>query len=287
MKKILVTGATGQLGSELKVIAQKQQEFEWVFADRSLVSLDNLEVLQSQLDRIQPDIIFNCGAYTAVDKAESEQELADVVNHLAVGYIAQYAAENSVKLIHISTDYVFDGNSALPLNEEAPTNPINTYGATKRAGELACLANNPNAIILRTSWVYSTFGNNFVKTMQRLMQERDSISVVNDQIGTPTYAADLAQAMLVIVQAPQWSPGIYHYSNEGEISWYDFAIAIKELGGYTCEVNGIPSEAYPTPAKRPFYSLLDKTKIKKTYQVEVPNYKESLRKCLTLVKTEL
>lgn len=287
MKKILVTGATGQLGSELKVIAQKQQEFEWVFADRSLVSLDNLQVLQSQLDRIQPDIIFNCGAYTAVDKAESEQELADVVNHLAVGNIAQYAAEKSVKLIHISTDYVFDGNSALPLNEEAPTNPINTYGATKRAGELACLANNPNAIILRTSWVYSTFGNNFVKTMQRLMQERDSISVVNDQIGTPTYAADLAQAMLVIVQAPQWSPGIYHYSNEGEISWYDFAIAIKELGGYTCEVNGIRSEAYPTPAKRPFYSLLDKTKIKKTYQVEVPDYKESLRKCLTLVKTEL
>lgn len=278
MKKILVTGAKGQLGSELAVLSVNYPQFEWVFADRTQVSLDNLSVLASQLEAIRPDIILNCGAYTAVDKAETEQELADVVNHLAVAVIAQYANDNKAKLIHISTDYVFDGTSSVALTEEAATQPINVYGATKRAGELACLQANPDAIIIRTSWVYSTFGNNFVKTMQRLMQERDSISVVNDQIGSPTNAADLAQAILAIVTAPQWIPGIYNYSNEGAISWYEFAVAIKETGGYTCEVSGIPSSAYPTPAKRPAYSLLDKTKIKDTFGVVVPDYKESLRR---------
>jgi dTDP-4-dehydrorhamnose reductase len=280
MKKILVTGAKGQLGSELKVLSEIEKGFNWIFADRTELSLDNLELLQSQLEVIQPDIILNCGAYTAVDKAESEKDLADAVNHLAISCIAKYCSANKVKLIHVSTDYVFDGSSAVPLSEEASTNPINVYGATKRAGELACMAENSNAIIIRTSWVYSKFGNNFVKTMQRLMQERDSISVVNDQIGSPTYAADLAQAMLVIVNAPKWIPGIYNYSNEGEISWYDFALAIKEIGGYSCEVNGIPSAAYPTPAKRPVYSLLDKNKIKNTYGISVPDYKDSLKKCL-------
>lgn len=278
MNKILVTGAKGQLGSELAVLSANYPQFEWVFADRTQVSLDNLEMLPSQLEAIRPDIILNCGAYTAVDKAETEQELADVVNHLAVAVIAQYANDNKAKLIHISTDYVFDGTSSVALTEEAATQPINVYGATKRAGELACLQANPDAIIIRTSWVYSTFGNNFVKTMQRLMQERDSISVVNDQIGSPTNAADLAQAILAIVTAPQWIPGIYNYSNEGAISWYEFAVAIKETGGYTCEVSGIPSSAYPTPAKRPAYSLLDKTKIKDTFGVVVPDYKESLRR---------
>jgi dTDP-4-dehydrorhamnose reductase len=278
MQKILVTGATGQLGSELKVLSNNYPQFEWIFADRTQVSLDDLSILKSQLESISPAIILNCGAYTAVDKAEIEQELADIINHLAVAIIAQYAKDNTVKLIHISTDYVFDGTSAVALTEEAKTQPINVYGATKRAGELACLQANPDAIIIRTSWVYSTFGNNFVKTMQRLLQERDSISVVNDQIGSPTYAADLAQAMMTIVTAPKWIPGIYNYSNEGEISWYEFVLAIKEIGGYTCEVNGIPSSAYPTPAKRPAYSLLDKTKIKRVYGVNVPDYKESLKK---------
>lgn len=282
MKKILVTGATGQLGSELKIISKNYIQFEWFFADRTQVSLDNLELLQIQLATIHPDFILNCGAYTAVDKAETEQGLANTVNHLAVALIAQYAKEQAIKLIHISTDYVFDGTSSVALTEEAVTKPINVYGASKRAGEVACLRENPDAIIIRTSWVYSKFGNNFVKTMQRLLKERDSISVVNDQIGSPTYASDLAQAMMIIVTAKNWVPGIYNYSNEGEISWYEFVLDIKKIGNYSCEVNGIPSSSYPKLAKRPAYSLLDKTKIKKVYDVTVSDYKESLIKCLNL-----
>lgn len=278
MKKILVTGANGQLGSELAVLSANYPKYEWIFADRTKITLDNLDLLKSQLDEIRPDIILNCGAYTAVDKAESEKELAFTINHLAVELIAKYAFNNNVKLIHVSTDYVFDGSSSSALNEEAKTNPINVYGASKRAGEIACLEKNPNAIILRTSWVYSKFGNNFVKTMQRLMTERDAINVVNDQSGSPTYASDLAQAMIHIVEFSNWNPGIYNYSNEGEISWYDFALSIKELGNYECNVGGIPSASYPTPAKRPEFSLLDKKKIKEVYNVDIPNYKESLKK---------
>ncbi|MFE3869303.1 dTDP-4-dehydrorhamnose reductase [Flavobacterium sp. LS2P90] len=280
MQKILVTGASGQLGSELALLSKNYSQFEWFFADRTQVSLDNLSVLSSQLEKIKPNIILNCGAYTAVDKAETEYDLADVVNHLAVAVIATHAKENNAKLIHISTDYVFDGTSSIALTEEAVTKPINVYGASKRAGEIACFEKNSDAIIIRTSWVYSRFGNNFVKTMQRLLQERDSIGVVNDQIGSPTYAADLAQAMMDIVSAKEWIAGIYNYSNEGEISWYEFVLAIKEIGDYTCEVNGISSSAYPTPAKRPAYSLLDKSKIKLLYGVSVPDYKESLAICL-------
>lgn len=280
MKKILVTGANGQLGSELAELAVNYPQYEWIFADRSLITLDNIELLQLQLAEIKPGIILNCAAYTAVDKAESEKELAFTINHLATAAIADYAFTNKVSLIHISTDYVFDGTSAVALNEQALTNPINVYGESKLEGENACLLANPDAIIIRTSWVYSKFGNNFVKTMQRLMQEKEAINVVNDQIGSPTAAADLAQVMMSILGSPNWSPGIYNYSNEGEISWYDFAISIKEIGNYTCKVGGIPSIAYPTPAKRPNYSLLDKAKIKKIYNVEVPDYKESLKKMM-------
>jgi dTDP-4-dehydrorhamnose reductase len=278
MKKILVTGATGQLGSELSVLSSSYNQYEWIFADRTQATLDDLELLESQLKEINPNIVFNCGAYTAVDKAESEKYLAFTVNHLAVGLIAKYVRENNAKLIHISTDYVFDGSSSVALDEEAKTNPINVYGESKLAGETACLEENPESIIIRTSWVYSKFGNNFVKTMQRLMQERDEINVVNDQIGSPTYAADLAQAMIDIMESPEWISGIYNYSNEGEISWYELAKSIKELGGYNCQVGGIPSSSYPTPAKRPSYSLLNKKKIKTVYNLNIPDYKKSLKK---------
>jgi dTDP-4-dehydrorhamnose reductase len=283
MKKILVTGATGQLGSELKVLSKNYSQYEWFFADRNQVSLDNLAVLKTQLAAINPDVILNSAAYTAVDKAESEPELADKINNLAVGIIAQYATDNDVKLIHISTDYVFDGTAAKGLMEAAETNPINVYGSTKLAGEQVCVKKNPDAIIIRTSWVYSSFGNNFVKTMSRLMQERESLNVVNDQIGSPTYAADLARAILTILIHKHWQSGIYNYSNEGAISWYQFALAIRDAGNFDCEIKGIPTADYPTPAKRPHYSLLDKAKIKNTFGVDIPEYQLSLQECLKLI----
>jgi dTDP-4-dehydrorhamnose reductase len=280
MKKILVTGANGQLGSELKELSVHYSQFEWVFADRSVLDLSDLASISKVLETIQPQIIINCAAYTAVDKAETETELADVLNHQAVGVLSQWSANHDCRLVHVSTDYVFDGNSNVALTEEAPTGPINVYGQTKLAGEQACLRENPDAVVIRTSWVYSRFGNNFVKTMARLMQERDSLNVVNDQIGSPTYAADLAQAILTIITHPHWQAGIYHFSNEGEISWYEFALAIQEIGGWECAISGIPSTDYPTPAQRPHYSLLDKSKITTTFGVVVPGYRESLERCM-------
>ena len=230
--------------------------------------------------RDRPQIIINCAAYTAVDKAESDTVAADVLNHQAVAVLAQWTQSHGSQLVHVSTDYVFDGSSSIVLNEEATTGPINVYGKTKLAGEQACLLENPNAIIIRTSWVYSQFGNNFVKTMSRLMQERDNLNVVNDQIGSPTYATDLAQAILTIITHPNWQAGIYHYSNKGAISWYEFALAIQEIGGWECAISGIPSSDYPTPARRPHYSLLDTSKITTTFGVVVPGYRESLEKCM-------
>ncbi|OCB76559.1 dTDP-4-dehydrorhamnose reductase [Flavobacterium crassostreae] len=286
MKKILVTGATGQLGRELQLLSGAYTQYQWVFADRATITLDNLPLLERQLATIQPNIVINCGAFTAVDKAESQQQLADTVNHLAVGVLAAWTTTHGAQMLHVSTDYVFDGNAASARTEEAQTNPINVYGATKLLGEQLCLQNNPEAIILRTSWVYSSFGNNFVKTMSALMQERDSLNVVQDQIGSPTYAADLAQAIVDILTGPKWVAGIYNFSNQGEVSWYEFALAIQQIGGFSCKITGIPSSAYPTPAKRPFYSLLDKTKIAHTFGVAVPHYKESLKKAMALIEAK-
>ncbi|WP_348810477.1 dTDP-4-dehydrorhamnose reductase [Flavobacterium maritimum] len=286
MEKILITGGNGQLGSELQVLSKVYTQFEWVFTDWEELDLCDLEHLEAELTKIDPQIIINCAAHTAVDRAESEFELSDVLNHQSVAVLAKWCNANTSRLIHISTDYVFDGTASTALTETALPNPINVYGVTKLTGEKACLRENPNSIIIRTSWVYSSFGNNFVKTMSRLMQERDSLNVVNDQIGSPTYAADLAEAIMTIITHKNWQAGIYNFSNEGEISWYEFALAIKEIGGFSCEVNGIPSSAYPTPAKRPQYSLLDKTKIKNTFGVIVPDYKESVKKCMEMLKVK-
>lgn len=279
MKKILVTGSNGQLGSALKMLASDFSNFEFIFTDRAQLSLEDSKTIAAFLKAKQPDFIINCAAYTAVDKAESEPELADLINNKAVEELAKWCFANQTKFIHVSTDYVFDGYSAIPLKENFATNPQNVYGKTKLKGEQVALRENPDTIIIRTSWVYSEFGNNFVKTMMRLMMERDTLNVVEDQIGSPTYAKDLAQAILDIIKG-KWQAGIYNFSNEGEISWFDFAVAIKEIAGLTCEVKGIPSSQFPTPAKRPAYSLLDKSKIKEIFGVTVPEYRISLQKCI-------
>lgn len=282
--KIVITGANGQLGSELHDLLTLDATKECFFLDRKQLPLDQVTIIQDILAIYHPDLIIHAGAYTAVDKAESEPDLADAVNHLATEEIAQYCRLNDVRLIAISTDYVFDGTSDKPLLETATVNPVNAYGLTKLQGEQAIQKWLPDGIIIRTSWVYSTYGRNFVKTMVRLMNEREEISVINDQIGSPTYARDLAQAISHIVNTAQWQGGIYNYSNEGEISWYEFASAICELRNLNCKINAIPTTSYPTPAKRPRYSLLDKTKIKERFNVSVPNWKDSLAEMLNKIK---
>src|SRR5690554_3517291 len=279
--KILITGRNGQLGSELHDLKETYPQYQMVFMDREEMDLSNSDQITEILNTEKPDIIINAGAYTAVDKAESDQELCDAVNHIAVKTIGEWATKNDAKVIHISTDYVFDGSSETPLKETDATDPINVYGLTKLKGEQALAQSGAAYVILRTAWVYSTYGANFVKTMMRLMNEREEIGVVADQIGSPTYARDLAQVIMDVVVADAFTQGIYHYSNEGKISWYDFAAAIKEIKGYKTKINAISSDAFPTPANRPNFSLLDKTKIKTTFNVSVPYWKDSLEEMLT------
>ncbi|VTR34935.1 dTDP-4-dehydrorhamnose reductase [Sphingobacterium thalpophilum] len=278
--KILVTGAYGQLGSEIKDLSVQYADEVFVFVDREEMPLDDLTKVLAVVESVNPDLIVSGGAYTAVDKAESEAELVDVINHQAVAAMAKWTKVNNKKLIHISTDYVFQGNSSTPLKEDEPTDPINIYGLTKQKGEQAIAESEADAIIIRTAWVYSSYGANFVKTMIRLMTERDEISVIADQIGSPTYARDLARAIMVIAHSDKWAKGIFHFSNEGEISWFDFAVAIRDIKHLDCKIHPIATEQYPTPARRPKYSLLDKTKIKTTFDVNVPAWKQSLSEML-------
>ena len=280
-KTVLITGANGQLGRELQLLAPAFPSFQLLFAGHDTLPIDQPEKVHAFFATHQPHWCVNCAAYTAVDKAESEKESAYLINGDAVGYLAAACHNTGARLIHISTDYVFDGLSETPLREDDPTDPINTYGASKLEGERQALQHHPEGtLIIRTSWVYSEFGNNFVRTMIRLMKERPSINVVSDQIGSPTYAADLAAAILHIINAPSFIPGLYHYSNEGRISWYEFALAIREGIGSTCEVHPIPTDQYPTPAKRPRFSLLDKSLIRLTYRLSIPEWRPSLFTCI-------
>ena len=281
MPNIFVTGANGQVGSELQELAPKYP-YIFFFTDRETLDITDKEAVERFCSQNGITHIINAAAYTAVDKAEEDRENADKVNHLAVKYLAQTAKEQNISLIHISTDYVFDGRNYKPYTEEDPTNPQEVYGATKLAGEQAMQKINPkNSIIIRTSWVYSSYGANFVKTMLRLGKERDELGVIYDQVGTPTYAKDLAQTILdIIPQVKNDKAEIYHYSNEGVLSWYDFAKEIMRMAKLKCKINPIETKEYPTPAKRPHYSLLNKAKIKRKFAIEIPYWKDSLDICL-------
>jgi dTDP-4-dehydrorhamnose reductase len=283
---ILITGRNGQLGSELQDLAAQYLNTHFVNLSKEQLSITDKNAVYNCFQKYKPQYFINCAAYTAVDKAEEEQDVAFAINAEAPGYIASMCTNYNCKLVHISTDYVFDGSGSDPLSEDHTVNPINLYGASKLEGERLVAQNNPDSIILRTSWVYSAYGKNFVKTMMRLLHEKDNINVVSDQVGSPTYAADLAQVILQIIHSGDWLRGIYHYSNEGVISWYDFALAIKELTGAGCSVRPISTDQYPTPAKRPLWSVMSKEKIKQDYKIEIPYWKDSLKRCVSLINKE-
>ncbi len=284
MSTILITGSKGQLGSELQVLTNLFPQFAFHFHDVDTLDITDIQSLRKCFKEISPKYIINCAAYTAVDKAESEIEKAYLINETAVANIEKIAEEFKTKIIHTSTDYVFDGNANVPYVETDKTNPVSVYGKSKLKGEEK-LFNNSNAITIRTSWLYSSFGNNFVKTMLRVGREKGELKVVCDQVGTPTYAADLALAILQIItkiedKIVQFIPGIYHFSNEGACSWYDFACEIIQQANIKCKIKPVETSEYPTPTKRPAYSVLNKKKIKNNFSIEIPWWKDGLTRCL-------
>ena len=281
---ILVTGANGQLGHEMQSVAEKSGD-KFVFTDVAggyeRLDITNVEAVRRMVAEREIEVIVNCAAYTNVDKAETDVELADMLNNKAAGNLAQAMKEVDGTLIHVSTDYVFQGDRNVPCREEWPTNPLGVYGKTKLAGEKSIEATGCKHIIIRTAWLYSKWGKNFVKTMQNLTATRDTLKVVFDQVGTPTYAGDLAAVIGHIIGSGQLDKtGVYHFSNEGVCSWFDFAKAICELSGNTCDIQPCYSEEFPSPVERPHFSVLDKSKLKSTFGVTVPYWTDSLKKCI-------
>ena len=284
MFNILVTGANGQLGSEIRAL-HADYPYNFFFTDKTELDITDKNAAEEFIERIGVDTIINCAAYTAVDKAETDKEGAECINHLAVKNLAEISKKRDIQLIHISTDYVFDGKNYKPYNEDDTPNPNGIYGKTKLEGEKAMMQINPkDSVIIRTSWVYSSYGTNFVKTMLRLGKEKESLGVIFDQVGTPTYARDLAKAILEIMpKLKNEKVEIYNYSNEGVLSWYDFAKEIMRMAKLNCKIDPIETKEYPTPAERPHYSLLNKSKIKKEFDITIPFWKDSLDECLKIM----